>query len=163
MARRLLLLPALALALSACTSSAPSVGEAGTDGAEGGATSAGSSDAASDDADGPTCADGFFWEADGCTTPASIDLGEVRSGGPPPDGIPPIDEPVLEDVAAADEWLSDTSPVIELDAFLDGALELDAPCGYLVGSAAIDDLDVLASGEPLRHAARVHRHVPRRR
>lgn len=42
----------------------------------------------------------------------SIDLGEVRSGGPPPDGIPPIDDPQFESVTAAAEWLAPQSPVI---------------------------------------------------
>ncbi|MEO6653983.1 MAG: DUF3179 domain-containing protein [Ilumatobacteraceae bacterium] len=39
---------------------------------------------------------------------------EIRSGGPPPDGIPPIDEP--EFVTAADvDFLADSEPVLALD------------------------------------------------
>ncbi len=44
-----------------------------------------------------------------------IDPSEIRSGGPPPDGIPPIDEPQFISVAEADEWLADTEPVLLLD------------------------------------------------
>ncbi len=42
----------------------------------------------------------------------NVDLEEFLSGGPPPDGIPPIDDPVFESVEAADEWLEDVWPVI---------------------------------------------------
>lgn len=44
---------------------------------------------------------------------SSIDLGELQLGIPrsdPRDVIPPIDEPVLETVAEAGEWLDDRSP-----------------------------------------------------
>jgi len=46
---------------------------------------------------------------------ASVDLGELRSGGPPKDGIPPIDAPSFESLAAARAWLADQSPVIALE------------------------------------------------
>jgi hypothetical protein len=54
------------------------------------------------------------WElaAAGEDVPASVPLDEIRSGGPPPDGIPPIDAPVFESVEAADEWLADREPVL---------------------------------------------------
>ena len=57
-------------------------------------------------------------------------LGEFRSGGPPRDGIPPIDDPRLVSVAAADEWLVEREPVLVVEdggrarvlaAFLPGA------------------------------------------
>lgn len=44
-----------------------------------------------------------------------VDPAEIRSGGPPPDGIPPIDEPQFVTVDEADSWLSDTEPVLVLD------------------------------------------------
>ena len=47
----------------------------------------------------------------GVDVPASVPLEEIRSGGPPPDGIPPIDDPVFESVAEADEWLEPREPV----------------------------------------------------
>lgn len=42
----------------------------------------------------------------------SVPLSEFFSGGPPPDGIPPIDAPKFETVARADEWLEAKSPVV---------------------------------------------------
>ena len=52
------------------------------------------------------------WKTD--FTKASVDLGEFIGGGPPKDGIPPIDEPRFEIVDAARAWLDDRSPVISL-------------------------------------------------
>lgn len=43
-----------------------------------------------------------------------IDLGELRPGGPPPDGIPPIDEPRFLPAAEVD-FLADNEPVLALD------------------------------------------------
>ncbi len=42
-----------------------------------------------------------------------IDLDDLVSGGPPPDGIPPIDQPRFEDVADV-KWLGATDPVLSL-------------------------------------------------
>ncbi len=42
-----------------------------------------------------------------------IDLDELISGGPPPDGIPPIDHPRFEPASAV-TWLVDTDPVLSL-------------------------------------------------
>lgn len=39
---------------------------------------------------------------------------DIRSGGPPPDGIPSIDDPLFETVSEADAWLSDDEWVIAL-------------------------------------------------
>jgi hypothetical protein len=46
-------------------------------------------------------------------TLTSIDLGEIMSGGPPKDGIPPIDDPQFVSVAEETE-LADTEPVISV-------------------------------------------------
>ena len=46
-----------------------------------------------------------------------IDPQEIRSGGPPPDGIPPIDAPTFERASGVD-WLNDVEPVLILE--LDG-------------------------------------------
>jgi hypothetical protein len=54
-------------------------------------------------------------EAAGREVPASVPLSEIRPGGPPPDGIPPIDEPAFESVADADGWLRPQSPVLVVD------------------------------------------------
>lgn len=42
----------------------------------------------------------------------SVGYDEIISGGPPPDGIPAIDDPVFESVNEADEWLGDDWPVM---------------------------------------------------
>ena len=42
-----------------------------------------------------------------------IDPGQVQSGGPPPDGIPPIDEPTFE-IASEIDWLEPQEPVLSL-------------------------------------------------
>ncbi|MBK9123006.1 MAG: DUF3179 domain-containing protein [Chloroflexi bacterium] len=55
-----------------------------------------------------------YWElTDFCLT--SVDLSEIISGGPPPDGIPPIDNPQFETIEQASSWLEDRSPVIALE------------------------------------------------
>ena len=46
--------------------------------------------------------------------PPLVDPDEIRSGGPPPDGIPAIDEPRFEPVAEVD-WLADVEPVLALE------------------------------------------------
>jgi len=45
----------------------------------------------------------------------SVDYSEIFSGGPPRDGIPPLDSPRFEIVSSADHWLEDLEPVILLD------------------------------------------------
>jgi hypothetical protein len=59
----------------------------------------------------------FYWDDEGCDPATMIDLDEVASGGPPPDGIPPIDDPTFESVDEASQWLEDDSPVmvVEID------------------------------------------------
>ncbi len=42
-----------------------------------------------------------------------VELGDIRSGGPPPDGIPPIDEPLFLPACAVD-YLQDNEPVAAL-------------------------------------------------
>ena len=53
------------------------------------------------------------WDTNFCLH--SVDYGEIFSGGPPRDGIPPIDNPRFESVDSADEWIEDLEPVILLD------------------------------------------------
>jgi hypothetical protein len=43
-----------------------------------------------------------------------VDVNGLRSGGPPPDGIPPIDEPRFLDAADVD-FLEDSEPVLALE------------------------------------------------
>lgn len=44
-----------------------------------------------------------------------VDPDQIISGGPPPDGIPPIDGPSFVSVEEADEWLADDEPVLYLE------------------------------------------------
>ncbi len=41
-----------------------------------------------------------------------IDYADIRSGGPPKDGIPALDSPTYESIEEAVDWLTETSPVI---------------------------------------------------
>jgi hypothetical protein len=41
-----------------------------------------------------------------------VDLSEIQSGGPPKDGIPPIDEPKFVTPAKASEWIDPREPVV---------------------------------------------------
>ncbi|MFQ5341753.1 MAG: DUF3179 domain-containing protein [Anaerolineae bacterium] len=53
--------------------------------------------------------------ADPLATPTPlVPLDEIISGGPPPDGIPPIDEPKFVTIESAAEWLTDKEPVIAI-------------------------------------------------
>ncbi|MFQ5827897.1 MAG: DUF3179 domain-containing protein [Candidatus Methylomirabilia bacterium] len=46
---------------------------------------------------------------------ALVPLDEIRSGGPPPDGIPAIDEPTFVTPAQADGWLDPKEPVLAVE------------------------------------------------
>jgi hypothetical protein len=45
-----------------------------------------------------------------------VDLDEIMSGGPPKDGIPPIDAPEFDSVADASQWLNPREPVVVVSA-----------------------------------------------
>jgi hypothetical protein len=45
----------------------------------------------------------------------SVPLSEFASGGPPRDGIPPIDRPKPTSQTEADEWISDREPVLAVE------------------------------------------------
>ena len=53
------------------------------------------------------------WDTD--FSRASIPLGSLQSGGPPKDGIPPVDQPAFDSIEGARGWLSGTAPVIALE------------------------------------------------
>ena len=42
----------------------------------------------------------------------TVPLSEIQSGGPPRDGIPPIDRPSFVEPSAASAWLADNEPVV---------------------------------------------------
>ncbi|MCL1598835.1 MAG: DUF3179 domain-containing protein [Actinomycetia bacterium] len=62
--------------------------------------------------EGPSALDDRF---DDAFPDPLIDPGDVLSGGPPPDGIPPIDDPKFISVQDADAWLNDVEPVLVVD------------------------------------------------
>lgn len=47
--------------------------------------------------------------------PPLIDPADILSGGPPPDGIPSIDNPEFVTVEQADAWLDDAEPVLAVE------------------------------------------------
>ncbi|MEL6445564.1 MAG: DUF3179 domain-containing protein [Bacteroidota bacterium] len=53
------------------------------------------------------------WQTDFCER--IVDLTSIRSGGPPRDGIPPLDAPTFVPIDEAEAWLSDAEPVIVLE------------------------------------------------
>lgn len=61
----------------------------------------------------PSFSTRFWTKTDFCRR--SVEFSDVFSGGPPPDGIPPLDDPRFESITHAREWLQDRSPVIALD------------------------------------------------
>lgn len=46
---------------------------------------------------------------------ATVDLSELKSGGPPKDGIPSIDDPSFVSIEAAGDWLAPQEPVITVE------------------------------------------------
>jgi hypothetical protein len=67
----------------------------------------------------------------------SVDLSEISSGGPPPDGIPAIDSPVFESVADADTWLGFDWPVMFFE--LDGVARA-YPLAILIQHEIVNDV-----------------------
>jgi hypothetical protein len=72
-----------------------------------------------------------------------IDPNEILSGGPPPDGIPPIDDPQFVAVSEADEWLNDAEPVLVVD--IDGDVRA-YPIQILIWHEIVNDT---VGGTPL--------------
>lgn len=139
--RRGVVLAAFALIAAACTGGAAET----ADGAD--ATPGGSATVERRAEGGETAASAppWPWEraAAGEDVPASVPLEEIRSGGPPPDGIPSIDAPVFEDVDAADEWLQPRDPVLVVD--LDGDARA-YPLAILTYHEIVNDV---VAGEPV--------------
>jgi len=81
--------------------------------------------------------------------PALIDVELVISGGPPPDGIPPIDQPnyaTIEDI----DFLADTEPVLVLDINGDvRAFPLQIMTWHEIVNDTIGDVPVTISFCPL--------------
>ncbi|MBL8130912.1 MAG: DUF3179 domain-containing protein [Anaerolineae bacterium] len=77
-----------------------------------------------------------YWDkTDFCTR--SVDLREIQSGGPPPDGIPPIDDPQFETISAASQWLAPQSPVVVLQI---GETARAYPLAILIWHEIVNDV-----------------------
>ena len=90
--------------------------------------------------------------ADGAPTPL-VDLVEIRSGGPPPDGIPSIDEPAF--VPAADvDFLADNEPILAVD--IDGdvrAYPVQILMWHEIVNDTVGDIPVAVTYCPLCNSA----------
>jgi hypothetical protein len=92
------------------------------------------------------------WETDFSKT--SIDLDELRSGGPPKDGIPSIDNPSFVSSDAADDWLKDNEPVILLEHNgIARAYPLQILIWHEIVNDEIDDTPILVTFCPLCYSA----------
>jgi hypothetical protein len=64
------------------------------------------------DGEQPNFGLGYWEKTDFCQH--NVDYDDILSGGPPPDGIPALDNPKFESATAADSWLAGVEPVISL-------------------------------------------------
>ena len=113
MATRLMMMIAAGALLLAACSGGTTGGEPTTSAADPSTTVVGADQPAVGELpDGPSALRSMF--ADEFPDPL-IDPNEVISGGPPPDGIPPIDDPVFLDVAINLELLPANEPVVVLE------------------------------------------------
>lgn len=82
-----------------------------------------------------------------------VGFDEIRSGGPPPDGIPPVDEPVF--VPAADiDFLADNEPVLALE--IDGdarAYPVQIMTWHEIVNDTVADIPVAVTYCPLCNSA----------
>lgn len=176
MSRRLAWLALLALVATACGSIDPGdggdIGGDGTGSTDGtrsadGAGTAGSAEpvAATCETDGPvevdqvepdpeedvpSALDDRFDEA---FPEPLVDPNEIRSGGPPPDGIPPIDEPTFVRQCSVD-WLTASDPVLSLE--IDGdarAYPLRVMTWHELANDTIGGVPVTVSYCPLCNSA----------
>ena len=67
----------------------------------------------------------------------SVPFSEIRSGGPPPDGIPPIDRPKFIDVANPPDYMDDDEPVIGLEVNGDARAY---PLAILISHEIVNDV-----------------------
>jgi hypothetical protein len=95
----------------------------------------------------------IFWqETDFCQH--SVSYNEIRSGGPPPDGIPPIDNPNFESVEDAADWLQDQSPVIAFELNGDArAYPLAIMTRHEITNDIVGDVPVVVTFCPLCNSA----------
>lgn len=87
----------------------------------------------------------------------TVPLTEISPGGPPRDGIPPIDDPVFESIDQASDWLANQEPVIALGVLdKDGtvasngrAYPLQILIWHEIVNDVLDDVPVLVTFCPL--------------
>lgn len=88
----------------------------------------------------------------GAPTPA-INLDELRSGGPPPDGIPSIDEPTFLTAAEVD-FLADNEPVLAVDVGGDArAYPVQILMWHEIVNDTVDGIPVAVTYCPLCNSA----------
>ena len=102
----------IAVAAVACAPDAPVAPSVDADSPSPGSSSAGAQSTEIPDL-GALRVSTSGWRTD--FTRANVDLADFLGGGPGKDGIPAIDDPLFESVAAARTWLGDRSPVIALE------------------------------------------------
>ncbi len=94
------------------------------------------------------------WDTDFCTH--SVPYDEFLSGGPPRDGIPPIDFPTFESLESADVWLLDREPVISLELNGDArAYPLQILIWHEIVNDKVGDVPVVVTFCPLCNTALV--------
>lgn len=87
--------------------------------------------------------------------PPTIDLGRLRSGGPPPDGIPSIDDPIFYTAASVD-YMADNSPVLALEINGDArAYPLDIMLWHEIVNDTVGGVPVAVEYCPLCNSATV--------
>ncbi len=92
------------------------------------------------------------WETD--FSRHSVPYSEIISGGPPPDGIPPIDDPKFVSPEDADRWLTGQEPVIALE--IDGdvrAYPLQIMIWHEIVNDVVGDVPVTVTFCPLCNSA----------
>lgn len=85
----------------------------------------------------------FPWDRPDPAVLEGFDFSRVISGGPPPDGIRPIDDPCFDSIAAADEWLEPQSPVMVVEL---GDDERAYPLAIITQHEIVNDV---IGGEPV--------------
>jgi len=86
----------------------------------------------------------------------SIDYNELLSGGPPPDGIPAIDNPGFVTTQEADEWLEDVEPVISFVVGEDArAYPLQIMTWHEIVNDTVGDIPIVVTFCPLCNTALV--------
>jgi hypothetical protein len=113
--RLTVLMAAIALTAAACSAAIGSDGSDGDTADDPPTNTVTSTTALIDTAglpSGPSALDNKF---DDAFPEPLIEPRDVVSGGPPPDGIPPIDDPQFISVEHADAWLNDVEPVLVVE------------------------------------------------